>query len=348
MTILYIDMDYFYAACEELRHPDYKGKPFAVGSADEANKLKGVIQTSNYAARKYGIKSGMPAAMAFKLYPNLIYAKADEDYYEGISKKLMDILKSYGFKMQQNSIDEAALDLKEMPYEDAEKLGKEIKERIEKELMLPSTVGISFGPVFAKMACDAAKPDGLLAVDERNIMEFLKGKPIESIPGIGPRARERLEALGIKTIDELGKANVQTLKDSLGIFGEELYLLAEGVDRSKVEEDTKTLSISREKTLEKAATSFDELKDIINEMSRQVSEDAKAKGLLFKSVGIKIRYEDFTQITRNAGLSHYSSSWQEVYEIAEKLCNANLSGKGISKIGVRISSFMEGSKQKRL
>ncbi len=346
MAVIYVDMDYFYAACEELRHPEYIGKPFAVGTSSKEGKLKGVVQTANYAARKYGIKSGMSNADAFKLCKGLLYEQADEPYYEGISKSIMAILKSYGFPFEQCSIDEAAIDVP-MPCDEAYGLGKRIKERIMQELRLPCTVGISFGKVFAKMACDAAKPDGVLLVDSNSIKQFLSGKPVSAIPGIGPKASEKLKSMHILAINDLASASAQLLAMALGSFGSTLHDLANGLDNSTVSESSEILSISRERTLPNPTVDMQSLEAAIRELAREVASEASKKGLWFKGIGVKIRYEDFTQVTRNLRLSHYSASEDGLSSIAIQLVRKNASKK-IRKLGVRVYSLMEARKQRQL
>ncbi len=175
-------MDSFYASCELLRRPELNGKIFVVGTGDEEHKLRGVVETASYAAKRAGIRSAMPVATALKIKPDLVYVPADHEYYEQISQKVMTLLKSYKYPTEVLSIDEAALDLGEIDYQKAEKLGKDLKERVSKELGLPCTVGISSGKIFAKMVCDAAKPDGLKVVTEKDIVKFLEGKDVDKIP----------------------------------------------------------------------------------------------------------------------------------------------------------------------
>ncbi len=201
--VLFVDMDYFFAACEELRHPELKGKPFIVGSAPVRSKDRGVVETCNYETRKLGVHSAMPYAQAQKLVPNLAYLESDDKYYMEISEKVMKTVKSYGFKTEVISIDEAALDIGEISYEKAGELAGSIKEAINTDIGLPCTIGISIGKVYAKMACDTAKPDGIGTLKREDIKEFLKDRKVSALLGVGRKTSERLKEMKVDTIGEL-------------------------------------------------------------------------------------------------------------------------------------------------
>jgi nucleotidyltransferase/DNA polymerase involved in DNA repair len=250
--------------------------------------------------------------------------------------------------MEQDSIDEAAIDVSTLSYPEAEKFGKEIKSRIKEEYGLPCTIGISFGQNFAKMACDAAKPDGFMVLKEDAIRDFLEGKPIGRLPGIGAKTEEKLAILHIKTIGELASADKLKIIDALGSQASGILSLANGIDEEKINGLNAILSISRESTLEKDAGSIDEIKGRLTELVHEVSEEAKSKSFIFKNVGIKIRYSDFSQATKSVMLKHYSDSESDIYDYALALIKSSIEKKRVRKIGVRISSLMEVKKQKRL
>ena len=245
--VLFVDMDSFYASCEELRKPELKGKAFIVGTAEEGNRMKGVVETASYMAKRAGIRSAMPTAMAFKIKKDIVYVQADHEYYESISGKIMQKLKSFGFKMEMLSIDEAALDLDGIDYKEAERLGERMKGEINSGMGLPCTIGISDGKILAKMVCDDAKPDGLKVIKKEDIKEFLSNKDVQKIWGVGRKTAERLNGMGIRTIGDLAKTDPTVLGGAIGSFGAELYALANGRDDSKVVDQWKILSISRDK-----------------------------------------------------------------------------------------------------
>lgn len=346
--VLYVDMDYFFAACEEVRHPDFKGKPLVVGTAKESERFRGVVQTANYEARKYGIHSGMPNMKAFELYKELTYLHSDEEYYESISAKIVELLKSYKRPVEVVSVDEEAIDITGLTNEEAIELAKEIKGRIKDEFKLTCTIGISTGKAFAKMASDKAKPDGLMLIKVDELAGFLDSCKIEELPGVGSKTREKLGEIGIDSIRKLSKADPMVLIDSLGSAGKELYMLANGIDESKVVESSEVLSIGREVTLKNPAATVEEIKQVIEKLTDEVIKDVDNKGLNFKSVGAKVRYTDFSTSIKSRSLHNYTNSKDEVITQATAMIRELLKNGPARKVGVRVSRFIESRGQKKL
>jgi DNA polymerase IV (DinB-like DNA polymerase) len=348
MLVLHLDMDYFYAACEELRRPELKGKPLIVGTYGEKDRLKGVVQTCNYEARKYGIRSGMPTAKAFGLCKDLAYAAPDDAYYDEMSRKVMETLRARGFPMEIMSIDEAALDISELDYAQAEKLARGLKGEISSRFGLPCSIGIGTGKAFAKMACDAAKPNGILVVKEADLPGFLKGRDVGELPGAGKKTEERLKAMGIKTISDLAGSDPMVLMDEFGVAGKELYMLAHGTDDSKIVEHYEALSIGRERTLEKDAVRVDEILDFVKGLVHEVMEEVRARGFLFRNIGVKVRYADFTERIHSYTTNNYTDSEELVYSTALRLFEGLMTGARVRRVGVRVSRLMARRGQKRL
>ncbi|MEM3841342.1 MAG: DNA polymerase IV, partial [Candidatus Micrarchaeaceae archaeon] len=294
MLVIYVDMDSFFASCELLRHKEYVGLPLIIGTSEESNKERGVVQTCTYEARKFGIKSGMPIVYAYKLCPDLIYIASDENYYEEVSGKVFEILRSYGRAVEQYSIDEAALDADGLDYEAALGLGREIKKRILQEIGLKCTIGIAHGKYIAKMVCESAKPDGLMLLKKEEMAQFLAGKMVEDIPGVGPKTAERLHSLHINTVGDIAKADPQLLSKAIGSFGYELHYISIGDDRSKVVGSYKAVSISRERTLDSNTVDLEKIYKMSEKLADEVFVEVKKRGVLFKGIGIKVRYADFS------------------------------------------------------
>lgn len=348
MAVIYIDMDYFFAACEELRHPELKGKPFIVGTNPESDKFRGVVQTCNYEARKFGIRSAVSTAEAFKLCKELLYRPDDYRYYEEMSKRVMDLVKGYGFPVEQDSVDEAVVDLAGKGYDEAKAIGAEMKKRINEELGLPCTVGISFGKYFAKMACDASKPNGLGVVREEEMHAFLEGKPVGRLPGVGSKTESALKAMGITTVGQLAKANKMVILEKFGTPGVEMQRLANGIDDSKVVSVDETLSIGRQSTLQSETSDMKPIGRKLRELGDEVAKEASMKGFRFKNVGVMVRYADFTQVTKSANLSHYSSSGDDIYKAVMALTKGLVNEKKVRKVGVRVTSLLSTKGQKAL
>ncbi|MGI0100256.1 MAG: DNA polymerase IV [Candidatus Micrarchaeaceae archaeon] len=329
-------MDYFFAACEELKHPKLKSKAFVVGTATIAKKERGVVQTCNYKAREFGIRSAMPVSQALKLKPDLVYLESDDAYYEDMSSRVMALLKGYGMPTEVISIDEAAIDIGNMPYDDAGSMASAIKKRINSDIGLPCTIGISTGKVYAKMICDSSKPNGIGLLKGDDISGFLKDKKIGSLLGVGRKTEEKLNAMGIDTIGKLSKADPNVLVEKFGKHGKELYILANGTDLSKVSESYEVLSVGRERTLESETDNADSIVRMLGELSKEVIAEVKKKNLWFKGVSVKARYSDFTERIKNRKLNNYTNSIDTLNSTAMQLAKELIDYRKIRKIGVRV------------
>ncbi len=334
--VLFIDMDYFFAACEELRHPELKGKPFVVGSAPVKSKDRGVVETCNYETRKLGIHSALPYSQARKLVPNLVYLESDDRYYMEISEKVMKTLKDYGFRTEVISIDEAALDIGEIDYEKAEELARAVKEKINSSLGLPCTLGISIGKVYAKMVCDTAKPNGIGVLKKEDLKDFLKDRKVGALLGVGRKTAEKLESMKIRTIGELSKVDPNVLIDAFGSFGKELFLLANGIDESRIEDRYDVLSIGREITLDRYTNEIGRITEALEKLTKETVEEVKKQQMWFKGVSVKVRYADLTERIKNKSLSNYSDSFDLAYGISQELLKTLVKEKPVRKVGVRV------------
>ncbi len=346
--VVYLDMDSFFASCEMLRHPELKEKPFAVVT-NSADKFRGVVQTASYAARKYGIHSGMPTAKALHLYADLYCIKEDYDYYERISNEVMEIIRSYGFKIEVVSVDEAAIDTAGLEEFKVIEMARDIKSRILDELKLICTIGIANGKTFAKMACDSAKPNGFLFIKENETVEFIKYKRVSDIPGVGAKTEEKLSGLNIHYIDDIAKSNVQVLVGLLGEYGSELYKLSKGIDEEKIISDYVALSISREKNLYEDTNDVATIMAQLKELSEDAANSARSAKKLYKSITVKVRYYDFSTKIKTKTLSYYSDSADILYSEASELIRPLIKGNMlVRRVGVKVSSLTDSSHQNKL
>lgn len=346
--VLYVDMDYFYAACEEARHKELKGKPLVVGTAPESEKLRGVVQTANYEARKYGIHSGMPNIKAFDLYKELNYLHSDEEHYEEVSRGIMKLLKESGRPVEVISVDEAAMDITGLSENEALELAKRIKSDILKGFGLTCTIGIGNGKAFAKMASDKAKPDGLMLVRAQDLKDFLKSCSLEKLPGVGAKTFERLKEMHIETIEQLAAKDPMVLIDAFGSAGKELYMLANGIDESKVVENSEILSIGRETTLKSPVSTVEEAMPALRDLTKQVMKEVEKNGFLFKNIGAKVRYTDFSISVKSYSLHNYTNSEDEVIKRIVPMIASLLKNGPARKVGVRVSHLIKTKGQKKL
>ncbi len=349
--ILLIDMDYFFAACEELRDPSIKDKPVVVGADPKAGEGRGVVSTCNYIARKYGIHSAMPISQAYRLKKDAVFLPVDDKYYEETSAKVMAIIKRYAAKVEQVSIDEAFADISSNVdgYNGAVEYAAMIKKSIKEELGLPCSIGISANKLLAKMACTAAKPDGIKLVKDEDGKAFLSQMDVEKLYGIGEKTAEKLRAMGYKTVGELAKANQIKLIDAFGIWGAELYKNANGIDDSELVDNDVVKSIGRETTFEKDTSEVQAMKDAIRKMAEEVGKELQAKKFAFKVVTIKIRYSDFSEHLKSRSLRQHTDKVEDMassaYFLIEKYAEK---GRAVRKIGVRVSGLLAYKGQKKI
>lgn len=349
--ILLLDMDYFYAACEELRNPGLKDKPVVVGADPKNGTGRGVVSTCNYIARKYGIKSGMPISTAYKLKKDAVYLQLDEKYYEETSAKIMSELKNFTTKLEQVSIDEAFLDISNTAssYEEALAYAQKIKNDIVSKFSLPCSIGISTNKLIAKMACEAAKPNGIKLVKEEEAKAFLSAMPVGKLYGVGVKSTEKLKEMGFNTIGDLANADKQVLVNAFGSFGIEIYMHANAIDNEEVIESYEIKSISREHTFEFDTDSRKEIEEMISVLASEVISEVRKQGFLFKTITLKIRYANFDEHLHSRGVGHYTGEEAKAREIALDLFNKNaINGEKIRKLGLRVSGLIKSIGQKSL
>lgn len=342
--IMHVDLDAFFASVEEREHPEYKGKSVVVGANPKGGKGRGVVSTANYEARKYGIHSGMPISRAYRLCPDAIYLPVRHELYEKISDEIMEMLREHADKFEQVSIDEAFLDVSERArnFERAKNLAILIKEKIKEKEGLTCSVGIAPNKLIAKIASDFKKPDGLTVVKPEEVKKFLSPLPVEKLWGIGKKTKARLNKLGIKTIGELAKFPVHKLIEEFGELGYEYHLMANGMDESEVEEKYEIKSIGREHTFEEDTNDLKWIHDTLNSLVSEIVQEVKEKKFLFRTVTIKVRYEDFETHTHSKSLLAPTDDFKTLLKISEELLKPFLlSEKSIRLIGVRVSNLTE-------
>jgi len=349
--IFHVDMDQFYAAVEEREHPEYKGKPVIVGADPKEGKGRGVVSTCNYEARKYGVRSGLPISRAWKLCPDAIYLQPNYKLYIQTSLRIMRILRKYADKFEQWGLDEAFLDVSSRVenFEEARQLAEAIKREIYEKERITCSIGVGPNKLVAKIASDFEKPDGLTIVEKSEVEEFLAPLPVRKLLWVGKKTERKLNALGIKTIGDLAAFDVSVLTEKFGVMGLQYHLSARGIDNSEVTERSKVKSVSRENTFEEDTADFDLIFETLDELSREIHEELAERKLLFKTVTIKIRYENFETHTHGKTLPFFTNSLQRLKKTARELIQPYLGkNRKIRLVGVRVSNFVSGKEQKTL
>jgi DNA polymerase IV (DinB-like DNA polymerase) len=350
-VIFHIDMDHFFTAVEEREHPEYKGKPVIVGANPKEGKGRGVVSTCNYEARKFGVRSGMPISKAWKLCPEAIYLPVNYELYVRVSNEIMDTLRKYSDKFEQWGIDEAFLDVtsKVKDYAEAETLARLIKKEIYEREKLTCSIGIGPNKLVAKIASDFQKPDGLTIVRENKTESFLAPLPVRRLLWVGRKTEQKLETLGVKTIGDLARYDPTVLAENFGVMGTQIYLMAHGIDKSEVEERGEIKSISREVTFEEDTSDFNLIMNTLDKLSEEVCNDVLRQNLYFKTVTIKVRYENFETHTHSRTLPLITNRLQDLRKTAKELIQNYLRlDRKVRLIGLRVSNFASTEKQKTL
>lgn len=349
--ILHVDMDHFFTAVEERERPEYKGKPVVVGADPKQGRGRGVVSTCNYEARKFGVRSGMPISKAWKLCPGAIYLPVNYELYTRVSERIMEILRKYTDKFERWGIDEAFMDVtsRAKDFSEAETLARGIKREIYDREKLTCSIGVGPNKLVAKIATEIQKPDGLTIVKEEEVEKFLAPLPVRRLLWVGRKTEAKLNSIGVKTIGDLARCDPTVLTEMFGVIGGQMYLMAHGIDRSEVEERGEVKSISRERTFEQDTSDFGLVLETLEKIAKQVHEDTLEQNLHFKTVTIKVRYENFETHVHGRTLPFRTNRLQDLQRTARELLEAYFrTDRKIRLIGVKVSNFTSAEKQKTL
>jgi DNA polymerase-4 len=274
--ILHIDMDAFYAAIEQRDDPALRGKPVVVGGSS----ARGVVAAASYEARRFGIHSAMPGRQAAQLCPEAIFVRGRMEHYSAIGKQVREIFHRYTPLVQPLSLDEAFLDVtgSQRLHGSASKIGREIKDTIDRELNLTASVGIAPLKFVAKIASDLNKPDGFVEVGPKDVLRFLDPLPVSRLWGVGKVGREKLKKLNVNLIGDLRVLDQRILRDKFGKWGDHLWNLANGIDARKVVPDHNAKQISHERTFHQDITDPDMLRAVVSHLSEQVARRLRRHG----------------------------------------------------------------------
>ena len=342
--ILHLDLDAFFCAVEEQHNPELVGKPFAVGGRPEE---RGVVASCSYAARRFGVRSAMPMARALRLCPGLIIVSSRHGNYSKVSQQVMKRLHDLSPLVEQISIDEAFIDVSDLP-ESGEEQARKLQARIQNELGLPCSIGVASNKLLAKIANDVGKasargegpPNAITIVKPGREAEFLAPLPVTALWGVGPKTAERLEKMGIRKIGELARWPEAELVHLFGKNGADLSQRARGIDDRALETSHETKSISQETTFSKDISNADALVRTLRNLSEGVGRRLRKENLCGTTVKIKLRWQDFTTLTRQVTLSQPTDQDVEIFEAALKLFEANWrKGQPLRLIGVGVSGL---------
>jgi DNA polymerase IV (DinB-like DNA polymerase) len=339
---MHIDMDAFYSSVEQRENPSLKGKPVIVGADPKGGKGRGVVAGCSYEARKVGVRSALPISQAYRLCPDGVYLRPNYTLYEQASERVMHILSQFTERIEQVSIDEAFMDVadKVTDFDEASALATRIKEEIKQKERLTCSIGVAPNKSLAKIASDFKKPNGLTVVTPDKIQEFLTPLPVAKISGIGKKSAEVLRIANISTIGDLAATHPSRLTELFGKYGTRLWQVANGRDEEEVITSYSIKSISSETTFEEDVAEKAKVMEAFANLINDVHSRVLSQNMLFRTVGIKVRFEDFTTFTRAKSHTRYTNGKDVMEDFVKRLFEEfQASGKKIRLVGVRVSSL---------
>ena len=362
--IFHVDMDCFYASCERLKEPALAGAPVIVGMGYEHGNTHGAVATASYEAREHGIESAQPIQHALEALPRVghtpdgyegpvgHYRPVDMEWYKDVAGEVKSVLHECAETVREVSIDEAYLDVTDRTGWDtladnddrtlAEGYARYVKDRIDREVGVPASIGVAPDMATAKIASDFEKPDGLTVVPPATVRSFLEPIPIDDIHGIGPVTARELREHGIETAGDLASADRTTLVERFGTRGGELYERARGEDSRVVTPSGNPKSLSRESAFTEATDDPAQIREKIQALAGDVATRARSRGALYRTIGIKIVSPPFDVNTRAQSLPGPVDDPNVVSEIAAELYS-EFEGQTVRKVGVRVSNLDFGA-----
>ena len=349
-VIFHLDMDAFYASVEQRDNPALRGRPVVVGSPPTQ---RGVVAASSYEARKFGVRSAMPSVTAARLCPSAVFVRPRMEDYREESRSIMQIVAGTGALIEQVSIDEAYLDVSaSCQAEDADAslreslpLARELKRRIQSERQLTATIGIATNKLLAKIASDHQKPDGLTLIPESDKVQFLEPLPVRALYGVGAVTEQVLKGAGVNSIGDLQRY-AGDLRALVGSFGPKLRQFALGEDDRPLEMGDEIKSISGEETFLKDTEDRKVLRDCLKAQAQDISGRLKRRRLGAHTVQVKVRYGDFTTLTRQISVEEPLTEAADIYRLGCFLLGRHkLVSRPLRLLGLGVSNLREPTTQ---
>ncbi len=349
-SVLHVDLDAFYVAMELLRRPELAGTPVVVGF----DGPRGVVSTASYEARAFGVHSALPMAQAKRRCPQATYLPVDFSYYVPASERFHAILRGFTPVCEAAGTDEAYLDVAGSArlFGDGEAIAGAIRERVRSEIGITASVGVATNKLIAKVASDAAKPDGVCVVAAGEEAAFLAPRPVRHLPMVGAKLEERLAQLGLRTIGEVAAFPEEALRERFGRMGEELHARSQGrFDAPVLEQRGTAKSVSRETTFGTDVGDRARLRAILRTQSERVARDLARSGLAARTVVLKLRFPPFETLTRSwTGVGQVALA-DEIFEAGAELFERAWREEGarpVRLIGVGVMNIRQPARQLKL
>lgn len=344
--IIHVDMDAFYASIEQRDFPELRGKPVVVGGDPDK---RGVVATCSYEARKFGIRSAMPVKTAYRLCPHANFVHTRFDVYRKVSNQIREIFFHYSDLVEPLSLDEAYLDVTENKKNcpSATLLAKAILKEIYDTTKLTASAGVSYNKFLAKVASDVNKPNGLTVITPNDAEAFIQELPIRKFYGVGESTEKKMHRIGIRDGKSLKAFSEEELIERFGKMGTYLFNIARGIDERPVKPSRERKSVSKETTFAEDVIDFEELKKTLRIQSENVARTLYQKNIKGRTINLKLRYADFTTLTRSITLNHAIDSASDIFDAGIDLLNKiDLKEKSIRLVGLGTSNFPHLDKNK--
>lgn len=336
--ILHVDMDSFFVEVERLSRADLRDRPVAVGGTGN----RGVIASASYEARRSGVRSAQPTSVARRLCPELIVVSPSHGKYGELSGRVFEVFSSFTPRVEGLSLDEAFLDVTGLRhhYGSPVEVGQEIRAKIRSDVGLPSSVGVASTKFVAKLASKAAKPDGLRHIDSLGQQKFLHALPVEELWGVGPATLAGLQRLGIATVGDLATLPESTISAALGPSqGAHLHALANGIDDRSVEPSSETKQISVEETYSHDLEGRSLVESALLAHAQRLAMRLRQASARPRTISLKVRYDDFTTVTRSRTRSEGIDGFRDIFKIAKEMLSDVPAERPVRLLGLAGSSF---------
>lgn len=332
-------MDAFYASVEQRDHPEYRGKPIAVGGSPQGRG--GVVATASYEARRFGVRSAMASKIAIQRCPELIFVRPRFEVYKEVSSKIREIFRRYTDLIEPLSLDEAFLDVSEdkLGIGSAIEIATLIKKAIRDELHLTASAGVSVNKFIAKIASDMKKPDGLTFIGPSKIQKFMESLPVEKFFGVGKVTASRMNRLGLFTGGDLKKLQEDELVKHFGKSGKFFFKIVRGIDEREVQPFRETKSVGAEDTFPVDLKNTDEMVEELARLAPIVANRLRKHNLRGRTVTVKVKFSDFRQITRSVTLPHAIQEEGQIFATAKSLLVNMEEDVRVRLLGITLSNF---------
>jgi len=340
--IIHVDMDAFFASVEQRDFPEYRGKPLIVGGQPDK---RGVVATCSYEARKFGIRSAMASSKAYRLCPQAIIVKPRFEAYKEASEIIRSIFFEYTDLVEPLSLDEAFLDVTENDSFEgsATLIAKDIRQSIVQQTQLTASAGVSYNKFLAKIASDMNKPNGVTVIRPQQGQQFVESLPVGKFFGVGKATEARMKSLGLHTGADLKALSLAELQQAFGKAGSYYFDICRGIDNREVVSQRERKSLGSETTFEKDLDNVDEMLKVLGLLAIEVSDSLEAKQLSGQTLTLKVKYDNFEQITRSKTLQNALCGVNDMLPvIAELLLKTEVAYRKVRLLGISVSNFSYG------